>query len=86
MLSCKEVSLLVSESLDHKLSWRQRMGLWMHVRMCRLCNRFRRQLLTMHEQIQSTPEPPEASDLASRLRLSPEARRRIEARLTQQRD
>ncbi|TWU23228.1 hypothetical protein Pla52o_27640 [Novipirellula galeiformis] len=47
MLSCKEISKLVSESLDHKLTLRQRMEMWMHLRMCRLCSAFRRDLLRL---------------------------------------
>ena len=40
MLSCKEVSCLVSKGLDNRLSWRERFGLRIHLMMCRLCRRY----------------------------------------------
>lgn len=44
MLSCKEVPRLVSESLDRKLSLRQRIAMRIHLFMCKLCARYERQI------------------------------------------
>ena len=44
MLSCKEVSRLVSESLDRKLPFRQRIAVRIHLLMCKFCSRYRKQL------------------------------------------
>lgn len=44
MLSCKEVSLKVSESLDRKLSMRERFGMKMHLLLCKYCRRVVRQM------------------------------------------
>ncbi len=84
MLSCKDVSQLVSESLDRRLTWRQRMGLWMHFSMCGLCKRFRREMVALHDQLQETPEPPDSSEIARDVQLSVDARSRIEAALSNQ--
>jgi predicted anti-sigma-YlaC factor YlaD len=44
MLSCKEVSLLISQSYDARLTWRQRMAVRMHLLVCEACRRFARQM------------------------------------------
>lgn len=44
MLSCKEVSKLVSQSLDAELPFRKRVGVRIHLMMCRACARFLKQL------------------------------------------
>lgn len=77
MLSCKEVSVLVSESLDHKLPFRQRMAVRIHLLMCRFCARYRKQLLFLKEinRVYSLGEK-DIWDTVSNA-LSPEARARI---------
>ncbi len=44
MLTCKQASQLISQSLDHPLSWSQRMQLRVHLFICDACSRFNRQL------------------------------------------
>ena len=44
MLSCKEVAKLASEGLDRRLPIRQRLSLWMHLRMCQGCERYAKSL------------------------------------------
>jgi predicted anti-sigma-YlaC factor YlaD len=44
MPSCKDVSFMVSESLDRKLSWHERLGLKTHLLMCKACRRMARQM------------------------------------------
>ena len=49
MMSCREVSEKASAHLDGELSARQRMGIRLHLAMCRHCRRFLRQLrATVH--------------------------------------
>ena len=43
MYNCKEVSELVSESLDRALPFYQRMLIRMHLLMCRYCTRVKEQ-------------------------------------------
>ena len=79
MLSCREVSELVSQSLDRKLPLRQRLGIWLHVSMCGLCSGFRRHLLLLTRAAAQEAERVENdTPPADSPRLSTEARERIE--------
>lgn len=44
MLSCKQASQLLSQSLDRRLSWCERISLRLHLAMCDFCRRFSQQL------------------------------------------
>ena len=45
--NCKEVSKMVSESMDRKLPLHRRLLLAAHLFMCKYCNRFKKQLLIL---------------------------------------
>ncbi|HHH35397.1 MAG TPA: zf-HC2 domain-containing protein [Gammaproteobacteria bacterium] len=45
MLSCKEVSKLVSQAQDRSLTLRERISVRLHLFMCNMCRRYRRQLV-----------------------------------------
>ncbi len=45
MMTCKEVSTLVSMGDVESAPMMRRMGVWLHVAMCRHCRAFRRQLV-----------------------------------------
>ena len=82
MVSCKEITRLVSESLDRALPFRQRLAVWWHLRLCQLCNRFRRQLLFLRGAIRRHPDRLEGHESPYPSSLSPEARERIKRALT----
>jgi len=44
MLSCKEVSLLLSKACDQRLAWRERLAVRLHLLYCRGCAQFGKQL------------------------------------------
>ena len=81
MLSCKEVSHLVSESLDRKLSPWQRIQVRLHLLMCRLCARFRRQTLFLRDAAHHYLMAVAETETATSAGLSPEARDRIKRSL-----
>lgn len=75
MFKCKEVTRMVSESLDRKLPLYQRIGVRIHLLMCKFCSRFKKQLLFLRETIRLHVERSNDTELATK--LPPEARERI---------
>lgn len=74
MLNCKQTSLLVSQSLDRPLTWRERWAVRLHLWICVYCRRFRQQLIFMRRQMLNwQQQQSERSDIT----LSSEARQRI---------
>jgi len=61
MLSCKDVTKLLSESMDHSLPLGKRIGVRVHLLMCKFCSRYERQLLLIRETVRrlvATEEKP----------------------------
>ena len=81
MLRCREVSRLVSESMERKLPFRQRMQVWMHLAMCRLCAGFSRQIRLLRTVARRHAESVAGGTSRHDTPLSPEARERIKAAL-----
>ena len=76
MLSCKEVSIKVSESLDRKLTLRERLNVKLHLLMCQACQRMVRQM-TLLRAVARRLTSAEALPDTMQETLSPEARQRI---------
>ena len=82
MLSCKDVTRLLSESMDHSLPLGKRVGVRLHLLICKFCARYERQLLLIRETVrrlaamEDTPGEPPAET------LSEEATERIRNSLT----
>jgi len=77
MLSCKDVTQLISESMDASLPVGQRIGMRLHLLMCKFCSRYERQLLLIRETVRrlvATEDGPGESHGES---LSEEAKGRI---------
>lgn len=52
MLTCKQASQIISQSLDNPLSWSDRVKLKFHLFMCNACNRFNQQLRLLSGAVQ----------------------------------
>lgn len=81
MLRCREVSKLVSESMEHDLPLHQRLQVWMHLAMCRLCAGFARQLRLLRRAAREHPERLVAEPTEPEPALSQEARERMKVAL-----
>ncbi len=53
MLSCHEVTRLVSESRERKLALSEQMSLKMHLVMCKACRQFGNQLGFLHDTMRA---------------------------------
>lgn len=76
MPDCQAAIRLQSEALDHPLSQRQRLGLWIHLALCRWCLRYGKHirfLRTAAQQCDPQNDP--------KHNLPTEARERIKRRL-----
>ena len=80
MLRCREISKLVSESMERQLPLGQRMELWMHLKLCRLCAGFARQARLLRRAAGQNPERL-VGDTTPEATLSPGAREQIKAAL-----
>lgn len=83
MLSCKEVSVLVSQSQERRLIWRESMALRMHLLMCQACSRFARQMKFLRIAAHRLAET--YAEVETAVRLPEPARERIAQALRQSR-
>jgi hypothetical protein len=79
MFNCREVTRLVSESLDRRLPLSERIGIRIHLFMCRLCPEAKKQMLLIREAMHLLSS--ESRALGVEGSLSPEARDRIKLSL-----
>ncbi|MFT7631902.1 MAG: hypothetical protein ACI87E_002943 [Mariniblastus sp.] len=68
VMNCKQISKLVSDSIDQKLPLPKRMQLWMHLAMCGLCSRFNRSVKKIDAEVHACVKDMEQGTLdANRL-------------------
>jgi hypothetical protein len=82
-LDCREASCAQSESLDHPLPFAKRVGLSLHLVLCRWCRRYGKQIRFLRV---AAHEHPEEMAEAAPQKLSGEARDRIKRRLFENND
>lgn len=80
MLSCKDVTQLISESMDRSLPLGKRIGVRLHLLICKFCERYERQLLliretarrivAMEDQPGPSPGEPLSEEAKARIRRS----------------
>ena len=80
--TCRQVSRLQSGLLDRPLSLPKRIGLRLHLLVCKWCRRYGKQIRFLHEAVHEHSE--ELNEVQSET-LSAEARERIKRRLQNER-
>jgi len=78
MLNCRQVTRLVSQSMDARLSWYQRLGVRIHLLYCAWCRRYAAQLQFLRK---ASKELTLETDATPSHALSNEAREKIRIRL-----
>lgn len=76
--NCREASRLQSDTLEQALPLARRVGLRIHLLLCRWCRRYGEQLRFLRHAVR---EHPEQVNAASPHSLSPEARERLKQAL-----
>jgi len=82
MLSCKEVSQLVSESVDRDLSFGERVGVGFHLWICHKCRKFVHNMTLIKNEFRQLIAEPE-NLCAPHIELSAAAGERIRQKLLQ---
>lgn len=77
--TCKETSLLVTQSLDRRLNWRENLGMRIHLAICDNCARFVKQMHLIREWLGRDRE-----DEAVQPGLTEESRERIARKLREE--
>ena len=81
MRSCKEVSFLLSQSLDRRLPWYTKLSLHMHLLMCSFCRVARRQALAMGQIVRAYGRETASGQNDDQPGLPPEVRERMQQSL-----
>jgi predicted anti-sigma-YlaC factor YlaD len=83
MLSCREATRLLSDSLDRRLPFGRRVRLRIHVLICVACRRYARHIALLNDLViaRLRDEPDQAAPPG--FTLSKDARRRIQETLDQ---
>lgn len=82
MISCKETTILISQSLDRRLIMGERFSMHWHLILCSLCTAFRRQIELVHSAGQRYTRTVDR-DTSPGPHLSASARQRIGAAIRQ---
>jgi Putative zinc-finger len=74
MLTCKQASQFISQSLDRPLTLRERLALKLHLFICKYCKRFSQQLVSMRVALETMTKLAENDNS---IEMPEESKRRI---------
>jgi len=77
MLSCREATRLLSESMDHELPLGRRSALRFHLALCRFCRRYLAQVSFLRRVLRLSAEACDAAPAAPSVELPEAAKARI---------
>ena len=74
MLSCKDASQIISQSLDRQLTMRERFAVKLHLLICKYCKQFSQQLQTIRVALKLARSAVENDDT---IKMPPETKKRL---------
>ncbi len=77
MISCKDITRLISDSMDRSIPLGKRVGVRIHLLLCRFCARYERQLLLIRQTAKRLVAMEETDEGSIPGALSEDARERI---------
>jgi len=75
-IACKDIYPLISEEMDHSLSFSRRARLKMHLALCTLCHVYSRQLQTLRNLARNLGK--ENSQAIEKKTLSPDTKEKLQ--------
>lgn len=67
MLTCKELTELATDYLEGNLPWRRRLGVRMHLLMCRYCRAYVEQIRIVSKLLSRLSSPPPSATTLEQL-------------------
>jgi len=67
MLNCQQITQLVTDYVEGRLSFGKRLAFQMHIGMCRHCRRYLRQMRVATKALGSLPREPIPADVKQEL-------------------
>ena len=74
LLSCKKASQIISQSLDKKLTAKERFSLNLHLVICKYCKRFSQQMQSIRVALKQSTSAIESDDS---INMSSETKKRL---------
>ena len=67
MMTCRELTEIATDYLEEDLPWRERLGVQVHLWMCRYCRRYLDQMRKVVRLLQRLPREPVPRQLLDKL-------------------
>lgn len=81
MLTCRQVSKALAENRYYELPWHRRVGLFMHIRLCKVCGKANQQIVDLQTGVQKFLKLEEKEHFTE-IKLTDEERQRIREKIS----
>ncbi len=77
MIMCRQVARALSRYHYWELPWYRRIPMFLHIRLCIMCGKYHRQVVTMQTGVREFLRHEDEDETGETVHLSPQARERI---------